>query len=80
MGKITDDELKRIDLIKQDSLEIASILGELTYQKINLENQIDEQRKRVLEVKTRDKSFRRTQTKIRKRRHKYRNWRIQSII
>jgi len=51
MGKITDDELKRIDLIKQDSLEIASILGELTYQKINLENQIDEQRKRVLEVK-----------------------------
>ena len=51
MGKITYDELKRIDLIKQDSLEIASILGELTYQKINLENQIDEQRKRVLEVK-----------------------------
>ena len=51
MGKITEDELKRIELIKQDSLEIASILGELTYQKLNLENQIEEQRQRILEVK-----------------------------
>lgn len=51
MAKITEDELKRLDLIKQDSLEIASILGELTYQKLNLENQIEQQRQRILEVK-----------------------------
>jgi hypothetical protein len=51
MGKITEEELKRIEFIKQDSLEIASILGELTYQKLNLENQIEEQRQRILEVK-----------------------------
>ena len=52
MAKITEDELKRIELIKQDSLEIASILGELTYQKLNIENQIEEQRKRILQVKS----------------------------
>lgn len=51
MAKITEDELKRLDLIKQDSLEIASILGELTYQKISIENQIDIQRQRISEVK-----------------------------
>ena len=51
MAKITEDELKRLDLIKQDSLEIASILGELTYQKISIENQIDVQRQRISEVK-----------------------------
>ena len=51
MYKFTEDELKRLDLIKQDSLEIASILGELTYQKISIENQIDVQRQRISEVK-----------------------------
>jgi hypothetical protein len=51
MAKITEEELSRIELIKQESLEIASILGELTYQKINLENQIEEQRQRISQIK-----------------------------
>ena len=51
MEKITEDELARIELIKQDSLEVASILGELGYQKIVIDNQIDEQKKRVLDIK-----------------------------
>jgi hypothetical protein len=51
MGKITDEELGQIELIKQQSLEVASILGELTYQKLSLENQIEEQRHKIVEIK-----------------------------
>jgi hypothetical protein len=51
MEKITEDELARIDLIKQDSLEVASILGELSYQKIVIDSQIDQQKIRVAEIK-----------------------------
>lgn len=51
MEKITEDELKRIELIKQDSLEVASILGELNYQKIVIDNQIDQQKAKILDIK-----------------------------
>jgi hypothetical protein len=51
MEKITEDELRKIELIRQDSLEIASALGELTYQKIVIESQIDQQKLKIAEVK-----------------------------
>lgn len=51
MGKITETELQRIQLIKKDSLEIASALGELNYQKISIELLIDEQKKKIIEIK-----------------------------
>jgi hypothetical protein len=51
MAQITETELKRIELIKQDSIEIASILGELSFQKIVIENQIDEQKQKIAEIK-----------------------------
>jgi hypothetical protein len=54
MAQITETELKRIELIKQDSLEIASILGELSFQKIVIENQIDEQKQKIAEIKNRE--------------------------
>jgi hypothetical protein len=57
MEKITEDELKRIELIKQDSLEIASALGELTYQKIVIESQIDQQKLKIAEVKKQESSL-----------------------
>lgn len=57
MEKITEHELKRIELIKQDSLEVASILGELTYQKIVIENQIDQQKLRISEIKTQESTL-----------------------
>lgn len=57
MTKLTEDELKRLDLIKQDSLEVASILGELTYQKLHLENQIDEQKQRIAQIKKSESSL-----------------------
>jgi len=54
MAQITETELKRIEFIKQDSIEIASILGELSFQKIVIENQIDEQKQKIAEIKNRE--------------------------
>lgn len=51
MGKITDTELERINLIKKDSIEIASTLGELQYQKISLDLLIDEEKQKIKELK-----------------------------
>jgi len=51
MEKITEDELARIEFIKQDSLEVASILGELSYQKIVIDNQIDQQKAKIIDIK-----------------------------
>jgi hypothetical protein len=56
-NKITEEELKRIELLKQDSLEIASILGELNYQKTVLELQIEDQTNKIKEVKSRELSL-----------------------
>ena len=51
MGKITETELQRIQLIKRDALEVASVLGELSYQKITIELLIEEQKKRIKSIK-----------------------------
>jgi len=51
MGKITDEELTRVNKIKQESIELASILGELAFNRILLEEQIEKQRDRVIEIK-----------------------------
>jgi catalase (peroxidase I) len=55
--KITDDELKRLELIKQDALEIASVLGELNYQKTVLQIQIEDQTTKIKEIKLREQSL-----------------------
>jgi hypothetical protein len=51
MGQITDTELQRINLIKKDSIDVASSLGELQYQKISLEILMEEQKQKVKELK-----------------------------
>ena len=56
-NKITEEELKRIELLKQDSLEVASILGELNYQKTVLELQIEDQTNKIKEIKSRELSL-----------------------
>jgi len=38
MAKLTENELARLHQVRKDSLEIASALGELQYQKTILEN------------------------------------------
>jgi len=51
MSKITDNELQRIQLIKKDALEIASSLGELQYQRISIDLLIEEESKKIKELK-----------------------------
>jgi hypothetical protein len=47
MGNITETELQRIQLIKKDSIEVASTLGELEYQKITIELLVEEEKKKI---------------------------------
>jgi hypothetical protein len=54
MGKLTDTELQLVQLIKRDALEVASALGELGYQKMTLELLIDDQKKKVVDIKQRE--------------------------
>ncbi len=54
MNKISEEELKQIQSIKQDALSVASTLGELVYQKVWLEEQIESERKKVLEIQNRE--------------------------
>jgi len=51
MGKLTDTELQKVQLIKKDALEVASTLGELSYQKLTIELLIDEEKKKIKTIK-----------------------------
>jgi hypothetical protein len=42
VGKITDEELKQINQLKQEAMEVVYNLGELEYQKISLDLLIEE--------------------------------------
>jgi len=57
MGKITDEELQKIEQIRNQALEVASILGELNYQKIFIDDQIDQQKDAVRAVKKTELEF-----------------------
>jgi hypothetical protein len=57
MASLTTEELSKIKAIKQDALEIASILGELEFQKISIQLKIDEQKKEVAALKLREESI-----------------------
>lgn len=54
MAKLTQDELDRINLIKQDALEIASTLGELEFQKISIELKIEEEKANIKVLKLKE--------------------------
>ena len=54
MGKITDTELQLVQLIKRDALEVASTLGELSYQRMTIDLLIDEEKKKVKDIKERE--------------------------
>jgi len=54
MGKLTDTELQLIQLIKRDALEVASTLGELSYQRMTIDLLIDEEKKKVKDIKERE--------------------------
>jgi len=55
--KITQDELSRLNLLKQDALEVASALGELNYQKTILDLQIEDLKERIKEIRSKEFTF-----------------------
>lgn len=57
MAKIKEDQLQKINAIKQDSMEIASVLGELSFQKITIELAIEEQKKNIAVLKKKEKEL-----------------------
>ena len=57
MGKITEEELKKVEELKQETSQIVYSLGEIHYQKVNLdllENQVKE---RIKEFKNKELQF-----------------------
>ena len=51
MAKLTENELERLHQIRKDSLEIASALGELQYQKTVLELLMEDQKQKIKDLK-----------------------------
>ena len=57
MAKIREDQLQKINAIKQESMEIASVLGELNFQKITIDLAIEEQKKSIANLKKKEKEL-----------------------
>jgi hypothetical protein len=55
--RITDQELLALEEIRKQALEVATTLGEVGYQKLLLENKIDEQKLIIKQIKEKEKEF-----------------------
>lgn len=55
--KLTAEEFETLQKIRQDSVEVASLLGELTYQKISLDLQIETQKEKIKAIKSSESAF-----------------------
>lgn len=53
-NRLTEDELKRIKLIREDVLQAVSALGELNYQKVLLEEELSKLKKNIVDIKNRE--------------------------
>jgi hypothetical protein len=53
--QLTPEEFQQINLIKSDAVEVAALLGELEYQKMSIELDMEEQRKRIKEIRVKEK-------------------------
>ena len=50
MPKLTEDELKRIQFLKEETLEVVATLGELEYRRILNDLLIEAQKERIKEL------------------------------
>jgi len=55
--QLTPEELQQIDLIRTDALEVASLLGELEYQKMVIELDQEELRAKIKRIKIKEKEI-----------------------
>ncbi len=54
MGKITDEELKQVSDLKQQTTQVLYALGELEYQRISLDIVAEDLKKTVKEIKEKE--------------------------
>jgi len=54
-NQLTPEELQQINIIRNDALEVASLLGELEYQKMVIELDQDELRAKIKRIKIKEK-------------------------
>lgn len=57
MTKLTENELDRLHQFRKDSLEIASALGELQYQKTVLELLMEDQKQKIKDLRKSETLF-----------------------
>lgn len=57
MAKLSEQEFETLQQIRKEGVEIASSLGELNYQKISLDLQIEEQKSKIKELKSKEFVF-----------------------
>lgn len=57
MGKITDEELKRVEELKQETSQIVYSLGEIQYQRENLDLVEAQVKERIKEFKAKELQF-----------------------
>jgi hypothetical protein len=55
--KITEQELEVLTALKQEAISVASALGELNYQKMLMELQLEEFKAKIKELKVREIDF-----------------------
>jgi hypothetical protein len=55
--KLSSEEFKLLQDIRQDAIDIATTLGEIGYQKIILELQEQEQKERIRDIKADESAF-----------------------
>jgi len=54
MGKITEEELAKINALKQQTMEVVYNLGELQYQKVSIEFLIEDVKTKIKELKAKE--------------------------
>lgn len=55
--RITEQEFLVLEQIRKQALEVATTLGEVGYQKLLLENKIDEQKLIIKQIKQQEQEF-----------------------
>ena len=56
-NRVTDAEFQKLKDIRAEAIDIATSLGELIYQKIVIDSQIEEQAERVRELREKEAQF-----------------------
>jgi hypothetical protein len=52
--RLTEDELAKVKMVRDDVLQAISAVGELEYQKILIDNQLNEVKKNIADIKKRE--------------------------